>query len=69
LISLTFRDRIDRKRKNNLEKSNCTFFSDNEEVKVISAIEYAWYIGTQLMVPSLDNEELNKIVAGYQRMK
>jgi AcrR family transcriptional regulator len=67
--SRAFQEKIDRERKGLLEEINRNFFGDREEVKVISSIDYAWYLGTQLMIPSLDNEELNKVIEGYQQMK
>ncbi|MEE8552899.1 MAG: hypothetical protein V3S72_06320 [Desulfobacterales bacterium] len=48
---------------------NRNYFGDDEDVKIISTIDYAWYLGTQLMIPPPDDKELKKIMEVYQQMK
>jgi hypothetical protein len=48
---------------------NRNYFGDDEDVKIISTIDYAWYLGTQLMIPPPDDKELKKIMEVYQQME
>ena len=64
-----FQEGIDRNRRIYLEKINNSFTNDKEESRLMAIIDYAWYLGIHLMLPPLDKEDMDKMIALYKKMK
>jgi AcrR family transcriptional regulator len=67
--SRTFQAKIDNDRKRYLEQLAANYFSNIETSRIISIIDYAWYLGIQMMIPPPDDAELKKIIKVYRQIK
>ncbi|MEJ2739009.1 MAG: TetR/AcrR family transcriptional regulator [Dehalococcoidia bacterium] len=64
-----FQEDIDRNRRTYLEKINNAFVDGAEESRLMAIIDYAWYLGIRLMFPPLDEDDKEKMIALYKKIK
>jgi AcrR family transcriptional regulator len=64
-----FQEEVDRNRRAHLEQLNRSIFKYEDDAALMGIIDYAWYLGTRLMVPPPDKESMEKMTALYKELK
>jgi len=64
-----YQKQIDQQRINYLHEMNEKFIKDSEEVKLLSLLDYAIYVGLRLIIPQQDKECFKEMIDIHKKVK